>query len=144
MKSTTARVCLFLLILFCLTLSSTRPSQSAVALVVAPNTPDVSLLPHRVEFFCGECPNCPERGSDVSLKNLGDTAVTVTSVKIIPPPNSGVWDDIDHCPRTLEAGEHCEIGVHWNGWSGGAELDVRIKGLGSPKTVYLNGAACLK
>lgn len=89
MKSTSARVGLFLSILFSLALSSTRPSQSAAALAVAPNTPDVSLLPDSLHFGCSFNPGrgceCTE-GLKAKLTNLGDTPVIIKSIS----PGPGV------------------------------------------------------
>ena len=152
MKCIGTRACLFLSILFCLTLSSTRPSQSAAALVVVPDTPDVSVAPpHKITFTCGQlrygtpdrsCTPCVKL-KDATLKNLGDTAVTITSVKTITtqPSNNPNYSHKNECPQTLAPGQSCKIEVRWNARSisSAGELLVDIKGLGSPKTLSLDG-----
>ena len=107
---------------------------------------DVSLLPSSLHFLCVPFPPGPcqcQTPRDATLKDLGDTAVTVTSIHI----GGEGFTQSNHCPRTLEAGESCAIGVSWKpttrGYSRGL-LSVGIEGLGSPKTVSLLGyASCL-
>jgi hypothetical protein len=137
MKSTSTRVGLFLSILFCLTLSSTRPSQSAVALVVAPNTPDVSLLPHTLDLYCEPATvRCGCLAKQATLKNLGSKPAIITKIS-----TSKGFLQANNCPKTLEEGQSCEIDVRLNGrfCGGRGELLVSIEGLGSPLTVALRG-----
>jgi hypothetical protein len=138
MKSTSTRVGLFLLILFCLTLSSTRPSQSAAAFVVAPNAPDVSLEPHVLDdIYCGPASSgCGCITKQATLRNLGSKPAIITGIS-----TSKIFEQTNNCPKTLEEGRFCTIDVRHNrrlcGYGG--ELLVSIKDLGSPLTVTLRG-----
>jgi hypothetical protein len=137
MKSTTTRVGLFLLILFCLTLSSTRPSQSVAAFVVAPNTPDVSLEPSSLYLVCGPSSlACSCEGKQATLRNLGSKPAIITGIST---PKTFLQNN--NFPKTLEEGKFCTINLSLNRrFSGGrGELLVRIKDLGSPLTVALTG-----
>jgi hypothetical protein len=140
MKSTIARVCLFLSILFCLTLSSTRPAQSAAALVVAPDKPDVSLTPDGLKVICKEvvasisrC-ECKTDGK-ATLKNLGDTQAIITRLS-----TSREFSQSSDCDPTLDEDQSCKISVRWEGSpfsDSRGELLVRIKDLSNPLTVSL-------
>jgi len=136
MKSTSTRVGLFLSILFCL--SSTRPSQSVAAFVVAPNTPDVSLEPHKLDdLYCGPASaGCGCNTKQATLRNLGSKPAIITGIS-----TSKSFLQTNNCPKTLEEGKFCTIDVRLNRriCGGEGELLVRIKDLGSPLTVALSG-----
>ncbi|HXY09843.1 MAG TPA: choice-of-anchor tandem repeat GloVer-containing protein [Terriglobales bacterium] len=119
---------------------ATRPSQSVAAFVVAPNTPDVSLLPHTLDDLVCERASvgCSCYPRQATLRNL--EGLNPQSSQMISMPKA-FWQT-NNCPKTLEEGKFCTINVELNReFSGGrGELLVRIEDLGSPLTVALSGS----
>ena len=117
-----------------------RRFMSRLAAVVpeAPETPDVTLVPSKLEFICeqGSIARCTCQQWQARLTNRGSTPVTITSIST----TGDGYSEANKCPQTLEGDQHCQIHIafHRRGGTHG-ELLVSIDDLASPLTVALSG-----
>jgi hypothetical protein len=83
------------------------------------------------------------KARNVTVKNIGSSPVTISSVTITPGSgtNSDDFTSVNLCPKTLAAGKSCDIGIFFFAGNIGtlsATLSVNDSAAGSPQQVSLS------
>jgi hypothetical protein len=125
------------------TSASTTVTMSAPQSVTANFTtaPQISVTPASINFGTTYLRNLKDE--NVTLKNIGTTAVTLSSVSLTlgSGTNKGDFTLLNLCPKTLAVGKSCNVNVVFfagNVGSLSATLNVNDNAAGSPQQVSLS------
>jgi hypothetical protein len=105
-----------------------------------PAGPDVILNPSTLDFG-NQIPGVPTTAQTVTLNNLGQSALTISSITVTGP-QSKEFTESNSCGSSVDAGGGCTIDVIFNAASTGprsATLNFTDSAPGSPQTVALSG-----
>ena len=134
-------LCLFVGIVFCLSLSLIRHSQSVAAAPAVSSAPaTLQVSPTSLNF--GSVPVYTESPpKTVHIKNVGTTTVQISGISI-EGTDIGDFSQTHNCKSSLAAGASCSVNVTFAPTLSGtrtAELTITDNASGSPQNVGLVG-----